>query len=142
MKKVIVFTFLIVAILALNSQAQLSRSYIATSWLSAADTLTGTTSYLPSSTGFRMYQNSQFWTNLAFGINATTLSDSADVVMEISADGTNWFEYVTKVADIDASATWYNIFLTNLYSPYVRWKITHTAADVIKYQWFLYYGDE
>ena len=143
MKKFILFTFLIAAFFAFNANAQMpTYSYYTTTWISTADTLTSTTSYLPSSSGFRMYQNGQYWTNIAFGIYADSLADSADVVMEMSSDGTNWFEYTTKVADIDATLAWHNIFLTNLYSPFIRWKITHTAADVVKYQWFLYYGDE
>jgi hypothetical protein len=85
-----------------------------------------------------MFQNAREWSNIIISISATTLSDSIDLVLEWSPDGTNFYEYSTTTLDINSSDTFYTFDLTDHYFPYIRYKLDHTASDVVKYSYMLY----
>ena len=139
MKKLFIMVLFALLLFVISANAQQYPYYFTlTAWTETADTLSGTTNYLPSSSGFAMFQNGRNWSNIFFTIDATTLSDSIDVVTQYSTDGTNFFDYVAERADVNSSSTDYNIDITDHYFPYVRFKISNTAADVLKYNWFLY----
>lgn len=155
MKKLSFLIVVIVLLMAISGNAQTykwkyfdSTNLTYTTYL---DTLSGTTSYLPASTGVDTYPSSlkAQYTEGWLVVDVVTVSDSLQIYPQITytADATfsypmPWGCYVN--GDDDVLTTRQNITAAGRYifhyygSPdVVRYKITHTASDVISWQLWL-----
>jgi len=141
MKKIL-FTICILFMFTIPSQgAQVNLGFLDTQ----NDTLSGTTTYLPTSAGTAMYTDSFAYKRALFTVFADSLAGSLTFKVQAkSANGSNWnyiqfevmdpteavgpqmsTEYVTS-SESDPTS----IMILNHYNN-IRLELTHTAADVL-----------
>jgi len=109
------------------------------------DTLTGTTTYLPTSAGTAMYTDSWAYGRALFTIYADSLGGTLTIKAQAkSANGSNWQYIQFEVVDpteaigpqlsteysttLEADPT--SIFINEHYNN-IRLELTHTAGDVL-----------
>ena len=119
-----------------------------------ADTLTSTTTYLPTTAGTATYVNVGAlyiqYHNIGLTIEADSLSDSAQVYCYArDAGSTNWYRvgfyhcdnsndktFTTRL-NIAAEETYVDCWTDRPYD-YVKWRIDHTAGDILAEFGFLW----
>lgn len=119
-----------------------------------ADTLTSTTTYLPTTAGTATYVNVGAlyvqYHNIGLTIEADSLSDSAQVYCYArDAGSSNWYrvgfyncsngtdEVFTTRLNIAAEETYVDCYTDRPYD-YIKWRIDHTAGDILAEFGFLW----